>query len=499
MAHQRSNCFRADKVIIINLYMVFFLLNTSSHSLVSQENAPIRFVTLQEFVDMAGANAIQIENSRKQFDIQLAELKKEELASKPSLVLNSTLPNFLRAVEAITFPDGSDVFLNRSLMNSSVGVSLEKRLLNTGGTISIGTSLERLDIFKTQAVNASTSYFFDAVQLGFTQPLLQFNELKWNVKIAQARVTEEMRKLDEARAEVELKAATFFLQLYEQIARMENTNRDIFIFQNLLNTSKAKLAIAGISRMDYLQLEIDLESLRMDSVRISGEIEKTRELMHNFLDLPQTYSWMPKWDGEPIPTFSIDIEEALQKALQNSSLLAVSGTNQLLAQRDLDKSKKDNGPTMEFNINFGLNRVGQEFGDLFNNYLDQERVRFTLNYPIFDWGKADAHEDLARQKLAFEKSFLEEKMNQLRSDLLEQIFNLNNKQGECRRLLKLIDLFEEKCDAAVQQFEIGQIDALTLSLSFSDLNRTRNEYLLGVKQAWQTYFEIQKLTLYDFR
>ena len=46
---------------------------------------------------------------------------------KPQINFCSTLPNLNRSIEAVTQPDGSDVFfINRSLMRNSLNISLEQ-------------------------------------------------------------------------------------------------------------------------------------------------------------------------------------------------------------------------------------------------------------------------------------------------------------------------------------------------------------------------------------
>ena len=112
---------------------------------------------------------------------------------KPQINFGSTLPNINRSIEAITQPDGSDVFINRSLMRNSLNISLEQDIALTGGSIFATTSLQRIDLFATGANPRSVSYLSTPFAIGFQQPLFAFNGLKWDKRIQPLAYEEAQR------------------------------------------------------------------------------------------------------------------------------------------------------------------------------------------------------------------------------------------------------------------------------------------------------------------
>src|SRR5690606_18960384 len=77
---------------------------------------------------------------------------------KPAITLNGILPDLNRSIQAVTQPDGKDIFLQRAQMRNGIDLSLEQQVLWTGGTVFAGAGLDRLDIFNPDTTN-SVSYF----------------------------------------------------------------------------------------------------------------------------------------------------------------------------------------------------------------------------------------------------------------------------------------------------------------------------------------------------
>ena len=103
---------------------------------------------------------------------------------KPQIILQAnTLPLFNRTIESIPLQNGGVAFKERSFMENQLNLSLQQDFAPTGGTLFFGSGLSRLDLFATGGVPASTSYLSNPLSLGFSQPLFQYNDMKWRKKI----------------------------------------------------------------------------------------------------------------------------------------------------------------------------------------------------------------------------------------------------------------------------------------------------------------------------
>ena len=132
---------------------------------------------------------------------------------KPQIDVQATVPNLNRSISSITLPDGTDAFINRALMSSSLDVRLSQQITATGGTVFASTGLERIDIFKTSSASASSSYLSAPISVGFIQPLFAYNRLKWNKKIEPLRYSERTKEYAEEMEGVAFEAANLFFDV----------------------------------------------------------------------------------------------------------------------------------------------------------------------------------------------------------------------------------------------------------------------------------------------
>ena len=190
---------------------------------------------------------------------------------KPQINLDATVPNLNRSISSITLPDGTDAFINRSLMSSSLDLRLSQQITATGGTVFAATGLERIDIFKTSNNTSGQSYLSAPISVGFFQPLFAYNQLKWNKKIEPLRYAERTKEYAEEMEGVAFEAANLFFdvliaQLNLEAAEQDKTNAD-----TLFAISKGRFEVGKIAETELLQIE--LQSLNADANVAASRLE----------------------------------------------------------------------------------------------------------------------------------------------------------------------------------------------------------------------------------
>ncbi len=78
----------------------------------------------------------------------------------PYLSFDATIPNLNRTISPITLPDGSDIFIRRSLATSSASLSLNQTIGYTGGELFVRSGLQRIDLIRD-----------DDTEISYLQPL----------------------------------------------------------------------------------------------------------------------------------------------------------------------------------------------------------------------------------------------------------------------------------------------------------------------------------------
>jgi outer membrane protein TolC len=54
-------------------------------------------------------------------------------------------------------------------------------------------------------------------------------------------------------------------------------------------------------------------------------------------------------------------------------------------------------------------------------------------------------------------------------------------------------------DVSKQRYMIGKISITDLNVAMSDRDNSRISYILGLQNYWVNYFQIRKITMYDFK
>lgn len=84
-------------------------------------------IAQRDGIDLRFAD-VSFQNNYWQYQAFLAKLR-------PQLNLRGEIPNINRSIEPIILPDGTEAFINRSLMSNSARINLQQSIPLTGGQI----------------------------------------------------------------------------------------------------------------------------------------------------------------------------------------------------------------------------------------------------------------------------------------------------------------------------------------------------------------------------
>jgi len=117
----------------------------------------------------------------------------------PSLSLSGDAPNYNKSICSNVLDDGTVTFSSRTQSEASAGLSIDQNIMPTGGRLSFSSGITRLGIFQGE-----NTYLWQSTPLvaSLSQPLFQFNNLKWRnrteplrSKIARKQYVEDMEDL----------------------------------------------------------------------------------------------------------------------------------------------------------------------------------------------------------------------------------------------------------------------------------------------------------------
>ena len=317
-------------------YIIIFILSYCK-SFCQESNDTTR-LTLQEVVEMAKTKSIESKQAITVRETKYWEWRVYRSNYKPQLLLNGLLPAYSKTFTEVVQPDGTILFQPIHNNNSSLNLSFNQSIAGTGGTVFGTTQLQRFDDFdrKNQLYNAVP------FGIGYSQPLFQFNTLKWDKKIEPLKYNESKQYFIESMEQIAISASGYFFDLLLAQANYRIAQANLENTKKIMEIATEKFDIGKISKNEILQLQ--LEQLKAE--KASGIAQRDMEIAQ--LNL-RAYTGLQNNDriALEMPSTIVDMkvstDKVLEEAYANRSDAIAFVRRISEAQRDLAKAKGDNG------------------------------------------------------------------------------------------------------------------------------------------------------------
>ena len=470
-------------------YFYFLLLVFS----VEFSQAQVQRVSLAEVVQLAREQSVASKQAITAKKTNYWQYRSFMADFKPQLSLNGTVPGFTNSYIQVVQPDGTVSFQSVSYNNSLVSLSLDQSIALTGGTIYVQQQMQRFDNF----AGKTTSYNGIPFEFGITQPLFRFNAMKWNRKIEPLKYQEGNQQYIASLEQVALDATGLYFDLLVaqvnlQIAEKNRSNND-----TLYKIAGHKLELGKISQNDLLQLQMGLLTAQKDlaSAQQSAAVSSLKlKMFLSSRDERELELEVPNEKEE----FGINPQLALEQAFTNRST-SISFRRRLLeAERDVVEAKKENGLNASLNATFGLSNQGARPGDVYIKPQDREFVELKFTLPIMTWGRNKARTEVAKANQEFAQQSVEQDKLTFEQEIFTQVTLLQMLQKQVK-LTKLADqIAANRYQIAQERFILSNLSVTDLGIAMQEKDRAKRDYILALRDYWQSYYTLRLLTLYDF-
>lgn len=478
----------------INIYIFALMILGSCYTSHAQQNITADLDKIISTAQSGSPDALVAES-------RLVNSKWQNIAFyagfKPQLRLNATLPDLTRSINRITLPDGSVDFRSQSFMNTSVGISLFQVIKKTGGTVSIGTNVNRLDQFESDLFPYQRSYLTNPVSLFIDQPLFAFNAYKWNQKSNDLQYESRQKQYTEQRETIAYDAVNNFFQLYVTGIQLENATRNQVYLDSLNIIAEGRFSVGRIAETEMLQVKLGSKnaSARVSQLQLDRQIQT--EVLRDFLGISEEVIFNLTPPEDP-PMYLIDKDLAIFEATKNRSRTIEFRQRLLEADRAVEEARRDAGPSISLTGSLGLTGTNPSFNESYNGLLDQESVRLSLSVPIADWGLRKAQKEIAKSNLELEQLQVSLDQNNFEREITVNINQLDLKRRQLRLQKEALEVATLRLDIAKKRYQIGKTDVLDLNVAIQEHRSSIQQYYNALWNVWQAHYQIRNLTLYDF-
>lgn len=454
-----------------------------------------RYLNLDDVISIAKQQSPSALAARHTYRGSYWQHRSYKAAYLPALTLGATLPDLLRNISPITLPDGTDVFVRRSLATSSATLSLSQRVGLTGGEIFMSSGLRRIDLIRSDG--NSTSYLSTPINIGFRQPIFAFNPFKWEQRIEPLRFNEAQKRYVESMEMIAVRASTLFFDLL--LAQINININEINLSNNdtLYQISKGRYSLGRIAENELLQMELNVlnSEAMLEQSKINYEDALFR--FRSFLALENVEN-ISLLVPDQRHNMNIKVEDALMFARSNRSALLTFERQKMEAEREISRARSESRFNADMFAVYGLTQTASNLPDAYVNPFDEQQLRIGVQVPILDWGVGKGRVKMAESNLELVNTNVQQSMNDFDQEVLLRVmeFNMLDRQLNIASTADLIA--EKRYEISRQRYIIGRIDITELNIALAEKDRAKQGYLSALRTYWSGFYEMRRLTLFDF-
>ena len=451
-------------------------------------------MTLEEAVKIAYTHSPQAQMIQLTFMSQYWSFRSYKAQLLPSLNLSGGLGNYNRSLVEVRDPEtGRISYVANNTLNNSLSLRINQNIALTGGSVSLYTSLDRLDQF---SYNMKT-YNSTPVSISYTQPLRSFNALKWQKKTEPLRYEKAKKQYLESMENIVVQTTSLFFSVLSSQTSYKKSVENLEDTRNMYEIAKKRNALGTLNKSELLQLELALMNaeLAVSNSKVNLEIALFNFKSYLGISEREVVELQPP---QTVPDVTMEYDFVLDKALQNSSHLITLKLDKLTALQSVAQAKSERGIQVELNANLGLSQTGDALAGAYTNVKDREVVGLSVSMPIYDWGMSKGRVKMAEAEARRVQTEQEQEVVKFEQDIRIKVVQFNNQAIQCRISAKALAVAEMRYEVTKKRFQNGGISVTDLNTAQRELDDANNQYIAQLQTFWLAYFELRKLSLYDF-
>ncbi len=448
--------------------------------------------SIEDIIDRAKQQSIFSKQAETQKETSYWQYRSYRTNYNPQLRLNGNLPAYTNYVSPVRQPDGSLLYIPVNQTNPNLNFGLQQPIALTGGTISANTGY---NFFNNRVTNFN-QWSATVLNVQLIQPIFAYNPLKWDKRTRPIQFEESKRLYAERMEGISREAVSFFFdvlrqQVNEQIALFNLANNDTIykIEQGMYN-------IGTTSQDKLLQVELQLLRSKQDVAQARLELENARLQLRTYIGLKDGDNFeliLP----EQIPQFEVAIDEALEYGKLNRADYIAFERRRIEAESDVAAAKGQRYNTT-VSASYGLNNVGPYVSDLYSNPSRQQVANISFNVPIVDWGRRKALMQTAYANKKLRDYVIAQDQIIFEQEIITQVRQFEMLRLSIEITKKADEVAQERYNVSQNRYLIGKIDITNLNIALTEKDGAKRSYLDALKSFWTSYYNLRRLTLYDF-
>jgi outer membrane protein TolC len=463
-------------------------------SLLGAQAGTAATLTLQDAIRMAQQQGASAQLARSTRDA--ARWRDDAFNARllPQLFLAGEAANLNHGINPITLPDGSTQFISQSQNQSSLTLGFRQRIPLTGGTVSVGSQISRVDEFGAR--NAQI-YQTAPVVVSLQQDLFRPRGIVWDKRVQSLSAVVAERGYLEAREDVAGEAADAFFNLYAQQMALANASKNVAVNDTLFTLNKGRFEVGKIGENDLLKSELALLRARaaVDDSRLARD--RAEAALRRVTAYPEG---KPLSIATPdlIPRVDADADVAVREAVKNSSAIQQNELEAVVAKRGIAEARANNRFNASVQASAGFNQTAPAFAQAYQSPLGKQTLIVGVNLPMLQWGAGRADVEQAKAIDARVAAGNRIRRDALAEDARFSVLQLEQAQRNVLISAKADTVAGKQFEVARNRYTTGKITNDALYLAQGEKDAAVLAYVQALRNYWTSYYHLRRVTLYDF-
>ncbi|MFH1160622.1 MAG: TolC family protein [bacterium] len=480
----------------IILSLLILLANAWHVSSPAQVNA--RRLTLQDAIGIAKDQSPDALNSKQSFRASFWEYKSFRASNLPLLQLDANIPQLQRAITPVTDPiSGEQLFVPQQYVSSDATLSLTQKVGFTGGSIFIRSGLEAM--YNITDSSTISSFLSTPVNIGLVQPIFQFNPYRWDKKIQPMKYSQAKQRYLEDVQQISITATNYFFNLLNAQIELKIAKTNLSNYDTLFRIAQGRYQLGKIAENDLLLLELNYLKAQAAVENANLELGNALYRFKSYLRIKDTIPIILIPPAK-IDFFTVNPDQAFNLSKSNSSTYIDFQKRLMEAARDVHQARLEGRFDAELTAVVGLTKNAGTLSGAYQNPLDQQQVALGINIPIYDWGVARGRIKIAESQEEIVKNSVEQEILDFQQNVYLKVVQFNMQKNQVTIAAKSDTVARKNYEVTKGRYMIGKMNSiLDLNNAQIETDNSEKAYYQALQTFWRSYFELRKLTLFDFQ
>ncbi len=460
----------------------------------SAQDFQFRF-TLDEVIAKAHDQSPEAMMAKHNFLADHWQYRSYQARLLPSLNLSGTLGGYNRSLVDLQDPLTGEIrYIENDNMRNNLSLSVNQNIPLTGGTLSVYSSMSRIDEFSPER---NILYNSQPINITYLQPLRGYNALRWDQKISPEEYEQAKRVFLESMEDLSIRAAQYYFDMLLAQQRLDMAQKNYENIKLMYRIAEERFKILSVTRDDLLQLELRLNNAEIAIGRYQLEFQRAMFSLRSFLGYNDRVE-ITLVPLEGIPDLTLSYPEVLDHTYANASFSIGQELELLRAEQSVARAKGERGIDLTLRAQFGLTQQGDDFSNAYRNPIDQEIVSLGISMPLIDWGQGKGRVRMAQSQEELAKVRIEQADVRHKQDILMSVLEFNNQSRQCALAARADSIAQERYQISLDRFTNNSIGVLELNTAQSEKDNAVTGYISELRTYWLAYYTIRRQSLYDY-